>query len=72
MRPLTDESLIVSFLVFITWGGTELGKVMAQKFSKLGANVVIAAKRLPDETALEIQKTSGNKVNILLLSLIHI
>jgi 2,4-dienoyl-CoA reductase len=33
-------------VVFITGGGTGLGKGMAQKFSQLGANVVIAARLL--------------------------
>jgi 2,4-dienoyl-CoA reductase len=51
-------------VVFITGGGTGLGKGMAQKFSQLGANVVIAARRLPvlEATALEITKSTGNKV----------
>ena len=31
-------------VVFITGGGTGLGKGMALKFSELGANVVIAAR----------------------------
>ena len=31
-------------VVFITGGGTGLGKGMATKFSELGANVVIAAR----------------------------
>merc|ERR1712186_133779 len=47
-----------------TGGGTGLGKGMALKFSELGANVAIAARRLPvlEETASEIQKVTGNKV----------
>jgi len=50
--------------VLITGGGTGLGKGMALKFSELGANVAIAARRLPvlEETASEIQKVTGNKV----------
>jgi len=50
--------------VFITRGGTGLGKGMATKFSELGANVVIAARRLPvlEETAADISKLTGNKV----------
>merc|ERR1719189_2651266 len=50
--------------VFITGGGTGLGKGMATKFSELGANVVIAARRLPvlEETAADISKLTGNKV----------
>merc|ERR1719238_1747059 len=48
--------------VFITGGGTGLGKGMATKFSELGANVVIAARRLPvlEETAADISKLTGN------------
>jgi len=51
-------------VVFITGGGTGLGKGMATKFSELGANVVIAARRLPvlEETAADISKLTGNKV----------
>jgi len=51
-------------LFFITGGGTGLGKGMATKFSELGANVVIAARRLPvlEETASDISKLTGNKV----------
>merc|ERR1711970_969331 len=51
-------------VVFITGGGTGLGKGMATKFSELGANVVIAARRLPvlEDTASDISKLTGNRV----------
>merc|ERR1719232_1567076 len=50
--------------VFITGGGTGLGKGMATKFSELGANVVIAARRLPilESTAAVISGQTGNEV----------
>lgn len=51
-------------VVFITGGGTGLGKGMAEKFSHLGAQVVIAARRLPvlEATASEISGKTGHKV----------
>ena len=51
-------------VVFITGGGTGLGKGMATKFSDLGAKVVIAARRLPvlEKTASEIEGLTGNPV----------
>lgn len=49
---------------FITGGGTGLGKGMATMLSSLGANVVIAARRLPvlEQTASEISNITGNPV----------
>ncbi len=51
-------------VVFITGGGTGLGKGMATKFSELGAKVAIAARRLPvlEATASEISSATGNQV----------
>merc|ERR1712242_198188 len=51
-------------IVFITGGGTGLGKGMATKFSELGAQVAIAARRLPvlETTAQEISEITGNRV----------
>ncbi|MCL4130241.1 UNVERIFIED_CONTAM: hypothetical protein GTU68_036516 [Idotea baltica] len=50
--------------VFITGGGTGLGKGIALTLSSLGANVVIAARRLNvlEETANEITGKTGNPV----------
>ncbi|KAL7645063.1 UNVERIFIED_CONTAM: hypothetical protein RMT77_003441 [Armadillidium vulgare] len=51
-------------VVFITGGGTGLGKGIALNLSSLGAKVVIAARRLPilEETAKEIKEKTGNPV----------
>jgi len=50
--------------VFISGGGTGLGKGMAAKFSELGANVAIASRRLPvlESTAKELSSATGNVV----------
>jgi len=51
-------------VVFISGGGTGLGKGMATMFSQLGAKVVIASRRLPvlESAAEEISAISGNPV----------
>jgi len=49
-------------VVFISGGGTGLGKGMATKFSQLGAKVAIASRRMPvlEAAAQEITAASGN------------
>lgn len=61
---MLPEKSFENKVVFITGGGTGLGKGMAHKFSELGANVVIAARRLPvlQQTASEITSSTGNRV----------
>merc|ERR1719507_2037855 len=51
-------------VVFISGGGTGLGKGMATKFSDLGAKVVIASRRLNvlEDAAKEITAMTGNEV----------
>jgi len=51
-------------IVFISGGGTGLGKGMATKFSDLGATVVISSRRLNvlEEAAKEITGITGNEV----------
>lgn len=55
--------------IIITGGGTGLGRSMAEKLSSLGANVVIASRKLEvlEKTAEEISAKSGNKVKVLQL-----
>lgn len=51
-------------VVFISGGGTGLGKGMASRFSELGAKVAIASRRLPvlEAAAAEITAATGNPV----------
>ena len=51
-------------VVFISGGGTGLGKGMATKFSDLGAKVVIASRRLNvlEAAAKDIMEKTGNEV----------
>ncbi len=50
--------------IVVTGGGTGLGKSMSSYFSELGANVVIASRKLEvlEKTAEEISSETGNKV----------
>jgi len=50
--------------ILVTGGGTGLGKSMATRFSKLGANVVIASRKLEviQKTAADIQVQTENPV----------
>ncbi len=50
--------------IVVTGGGTGLGKSMSRYFSELGANVVIASRKLEvlEKTAEEISNETGNKV----------
>merc|ERR1719189_2558503 len=51
-------------VVFISGGGTGLGKGMATKFSDLGATVVISSRRMNvlEDAAKEITEHTGNEV----------
>jgi len=50
--------------IVVTGGGTGLGKAMSTCFSALGANVVIASRKIAvlEETAKEIMQQTGNPV----------
>ncbi len=58
-----SQDLLKSKTVIITGGGTGLGKAMAQRFCELGANLVIASRKLDvlETTAVELRET-GAKV----------
>ncbi|XP_042878980.1 2,4-dienoyl-CoA reductase [(3E)-enoyl-CoA-producing], mitochondrial-like isoform X2 [Penaeus japonicus] len=62
--PMLPKDTFKGKTAFITGGGTGLGKGMATMLSSLGANVVIAARRLPllEATAGEITNQTGNPV----------
>ncbi|XP_027224751.2 2,4-dienoyl-CoA reductase [(3E)-enoyl-CoA-producing], mitochondrial isoform X1 [Penaeus vannamei] len=62
--PMLPKDSFKGKTAFITGGGTGLGKGMATMLSALGANVVIAARRLPllETTAGEITNQTGNPV----------
>jgi len=57
------KDLLKSKTIIITGGGTGLGKAMAQRFGELGANLVIASRKLDvlETTAVELRET-GAKV----------
>lgn len=58
------ENALKGKTIVITGGGTGLGKAMGSYFSSLGANLVIASRKLPvlEETANEISQRTGNPV----------
>lgn len=57
------KDLLKSKTIIITGGGTGIGKAMAQRFGELGANLVIASRKLDvlETTAVELRET-GAKV----------
>jgi NAD(P)-dependent dehydrogenase (short-subunit alcohol dehydrogenase family) len=58
------ENALQGKTVVLTGGGTGLGKAMGTYFSELGANLVIASRKLAvlEQTAQEIIAKTGNKV----------
>ncbi|KAF7644345.1 hypothetical protein LDENG_00223690 [Lucifuga dentata] len=70
---LPDEGIMLpprtfhNKVVFITGGGTGLGRAMATTMSQLGAHCVIASRKLDvlQQTADEISSQTGNKVHVL-------
>lgn len=63
-EPMLPGDTFKNKTAFITGGGTGLGKGMATMLSRLGANVVIASRRLNvlQKTAEEITRETGNPV----------
>jgi len=59
-----QPDLLKDKTIFITGGGTGLGKSMATRFLELGANVVIASRKFDtlEKTAAELIETTGGKV----------
>ncbi|MEE9464596.1 MAG: SDR family oxidoreductase [Candidatus Neomarinimicrobiota bacterium] len=67
------DDLLQDRTILVTGGGTGLGKAMAGRFSELGAQVVIASRKLPvlKQAAQEITDITGNPVLPLQLDVRH-
>ncbi|OWF36471.1 2,4-dienoyl-CoA reductase, mitochondrial-like [Mizuhopecten yessoensis] len=62
--PMLPEGSFKGKTVFITGGGTGLGKGMTTMLARLGAQVVITSRKIDvlEKTAAEISKETGSKV----------
>ena len=58
------EDLLNDKTILVTGGGTGLGRSMSERFSELGANLIITSRKLEilQKTAKEIQDKTGNPV----------
>ncbi len=58
------DGLLAQKVVFVTGGGSGLGLAMTRRFLELGANAVIASRRLQllEERAAELERESGREV----------
>ncbi len=63
-EPMLRDNALQGQTIVVTGGGTGLGKSMSKYFLELGANVVIASRKLPvlEQTAQELQTQTGGKV----------
>ncbi len=59
-----QTDLLAGKTIFITGGGTGLGKSMTQRFLELGAKVIIASRKMEilERTAAELMKATGGEV----------
>ena len=59
-----QSDLLKNKVIFITGGGTGLGRSMAQRFLELEAKVVIASRKMEtlEKTAAELAKATGGDV----------
>ena len=67
LKPMLKEDSLKDKVVVITGGGTGLGKAMGQYFLELGADLIIASRKLDvlEKTAIELyDKTKGNVLPI--------
>jgi NAD(P)-dependent dehydrogenase (short-subunit alcohol dehydrogenase family) len=67
LKPMLKEDSLKDKVVVITGGGTGLGKAMGEYFLELGADLVIASRKLDvlEKTAIELHdKTKGNVLPI--------
>ncbi len=58
------EDLLKGKTIIVTGGGTGLGRSMATRFSELGANIVIASRKLDvlQQAAKEMSEKTGGKI----------
>jgi NAD(P)-dependent dehydrogenase (short-subunit alcohol dehydrogenase family) len=63
-EPMLKEGSLKNRVIIITGGGTGLGKSIAKYSSELGAEIVIASRKLDvlQQSAAEIENATGNKV----------
>ncbi len=63
-KPMLREGSLEGKVMLITGGGTGLGKAMGKYFAELGANLVIASRKLEvlENTAKEIEELTGKTV----------
>ena len=64
VKSMFQSDLLKGKTIFLTGGGTGLGKSMAKRFLELQANVVIASRKLDklEATAQELQSETGGQV----------
>lgn len=60
-----DDRLLVGKRILVTGGGTGLGRVMAEQYLRLGADVAICGRRksVLDDTRDELQESIGGRVD---------
>ena len=63
-QPMLNEGSLKDKVILITGGGTGLGKSMGKYFAQLGANLIIASRKLDvlKDTADEIENETGRSV----------
>ena len=63
-QPMLNEGALDGKVVLITGGGTGLGKSMGLYFAKLGADLIIASRKIDvlEKTAIEIEEGTGKTV----------
>jgi NAD(P)-dependent dehydrogenase (short-subunit alcohol dehydrogenase family) len=63
-KPMLKEGSLDGKVILITGGGTGLGKAMGKYFTELGADLVIASRKLDvlKNTAVELEAATGRKV----------
>ncbi|MFC0183980.1 NAD(P)-dependent dehydrogenase, short-chain alcohol dehydrogenase family [Pseudarcicella hirudinis] len=63
-EPMLRDNALAGKTIVVTGGGTGLGRAMSRYFLQLGANVVIASRKLPvlEQTALELSAETGGKI----------